>query len=714
MRTPRPSPLVLLILGVMLTLPVAQAGPDEEAAAEAALRAQRQLHYVDGHRPFSSLEVSAGGAVHVAFGGAGLFYAEGPYSAPSSVPVDISARVETVSLALDRMRNPHVAYIDESTGALKYAHRVGASWLIDVVDGTGNAGGYASIAVALPGGQPHISYYDAANMDLLHATWTGSAWVSSVVDSVGDVGRFNSIALDRNGLPQIAYHDRTRWDLKHARWNGTSWVVATVDSPGVLGVDVALAVDAGGRSHISYADWGSGSSGLRLKYAIGTGTSWSRTHVDTAGDAGLATSIAVDRRGSPTISYLGGIVGGGTGPRVVKLASPSRTGWSIVTVGSARSPRTVLEWAENQTTSLAIDGRGALFLTYFRAPVDQAGDMQAGLTLVADVLTAARTYVPLDESLTAGLWSSSLSVHPSFPPRVTYADGERRTLMHAEWNGSEWTRSTVAGPGQVGRYSSLVVDAGGYSHVSYLDSSLGHLKYAKFDGTSWTTSVIDGSGRVGARSSLDIDPGRRLHACYHDGVGRDLKYAVQNGAGWTLSTVDAAGDVGSDCSLKVDATGNPHIAYWDNTKKDLKYARWVSPSWQVSVVDGPGDVGYDPSLVLDAGGNPHIAYYDATNGDLKYARWTRGAWSLARVDSLGNVGRGALALDANDDAHISYYNHSARDLKYARSTSGSWTVATVDAVGEVGLYSSIAIDPTGKPNVIYWSWPMSALKFWSP
>lgn len=711
MHESRRSRLILTLLGAAVAAVGRAAGPgDEVGATDGGARGVRQLHYVDGYRPYSSLKVSASTTVHVAYGGAGLFYAEGPYTAPSSETVDHAALVETVSLALDRLRNPHISYIDESTGTLRYATRIGTSWIFDLVQGPGRAQGYTSIAVGATG-LAHISYYDAANRDLVYARWTGTAWISTVVDSVGDVGRWNAIALDPNGVPQIAYHDRSGWDLKHARLTGLGWAVSTVDSAGLVGSQLSLAVDNLGQPHIGYLDWGNGSSGARLKYATRTGSGWATTQVDPGGSDGLAPSVALDRYGNPSISYLRFL--GNDDRRQLKIARRAGSTWSIETLASASSPRTVLSWLENEATSLAIDGLGGWFITYFRAGVDQSGDRQPGLTLVADA-NAARTFVPLDESVLAGLWSNSLAVHPDFPPRVTYWDGDRRNIVHAEWDGSSWTRAIVDGPGRLGRYSSLVVDAAGQSHVTYLDAGAGHLKYARLQGTSSTVSVVDGSGRVGSASSLDIDRARRLHVCYYDAVSRDLRYAVSGPGGWSLSLVDGAGDVGSQCSLKVDRAGRPHIAYVDATNRDLKYARGNGVVWLTGIVDGQGSVGGDPSLALDRRGDPHIAYYDATNGDLKYARGAGTSWLISTVDAAGDVGRGSLALDANGDAHVSYYDLTKGDLKYARRTGPSWTTSVVDTVGDVGLYSSIAVDATGRPNAVYWSWPMSALKFWSP
>ncbi len=260
-----------------------------------------------------------------------------------------SWRIETVdpspyagyytSIALDTHGRPHISYWDGGTTELKHAWKEGGVWYVETVDTSGNVGQYSSIAID-SGNNIHISYYDLTNGDLKYAYFNGTAWSIQVVDSSGDVGKYTSIALNSLNNPHISYLNVTNEDLKHAWYSSGVWNVETVDSTGAVGYYTAIDTDSSGYPHIAYSDTTLG----QLKYAFYDGTSWTREiaqsiassyismtldsadvpHISyiqsgldytkkenttwySAGvidsSAGYETSIALDRKGNPCISY---------------------------------------------------------------------------------------------------------------------------------------------------------------------------------------------------------------------------------------------------------------------------------------------------------------------------------------------------------------------------------------------------------------------------
>ncbi len=271
------------------------------------------------------------------------------------------------SLALDAADNPVVSYYDATNGHLKVAHCndpncAGGDESIVAVDRAGTVGVFTSLALDAAG-NPVISYYDFGNFDLKlahcnDANCAGGDETIVAVDEAGDVGSDSSLALDAAGNPVVSYHDAGELDLKLAHCNdpncfGGDESIVTVDSAGRVGRTTSLTLDAAGNPVVGYHDFGTlqlkaahcnepncaggdesivsvdgsaGSTSLELdaignpvvSYQDGTNTSLKVVHcndvdcagadepiftVDSEGRVGLDTSLELDNRGNPVVSY---------------------------------------------------------------------------------------------------------------------------------------------------------------------------------------------------------------------------------------------------------------------------------------------------------------------------------------------------------------------------------------------------------------------------
>jgi hypothetical protein len=178
------------------------------------------------------------------------------------------------------------------------------------IDSDGEVGWYTSIAIG-DNGNPVISYFDFTNEALKVAACTtagcsGTPTITTV-DSDGNVGRFTSIAIGDNGNPVISYTDWINDDLKVAACTTTDCLgtptITTVDSDGNVGYFTSIAIGDNGYPIISYYD----ATNDDLKVAACTTADCSGTPaiatVDSAGWVGPYTSIANGDNGYPIISY---------------------------------------------------------------------------------------------------------------------------------------------------------------------------------------------------------------------------------------------------------------------------------------------------------------------------------------------------------------------------------------------------------------------------
>jgi hypothetical protein len=260
------------------------------------------------------------------------------------------------SLAFDDAGNPGVAYYDASNRALRYAHRDGDSWAVNVVQRIESAdvGRYAKLVYL--GGQPVIAYnfiepgdagalrsgvrlakgstaqagavqWNFEEVDANPATPCRAYLCSSGTVCVADTGLCASKSndctadcgsdecVDVAGTPQCA----------------AVFGTAKLDTyPDALGLYIAAAKRPDGSLGLAYYD----RVGGNLKVAVNSGA-WTPVIVDgedamgnDTGDKGIGASLAIDGSDVFHISYVDGLneslsyisVAGGVTPSAVEVA----------------------------------------------------------------------------------------------------------------------------------------------------------------------------------------------------------------------------------------------------------------------------------------------------------------------------------------------------------------------------------------------------------
>lgn len=129
--------------------------------------------------------------------------------------------------------------------------------------------------------------------------------------------------------------------------------------------------------------------------------------------------------------------------------------------------------------------------------------------------------------LTPGAWSS-IALDEQGAPRISYYDTVARDLVLALQSNRAWVTVPLDQPGDVGQYTSQEI-RGGVSHITYYTASSGDLRYAVFNPTEGTqdrfVQTVDAAGDVGAWTSLVLDGQGLPHIAYYDVGNGDLKYA---------------------------------------------------------------------------------------------------------------------------------------------------------------------------------------------
>ena len=269
------------------------------------------------------------------------------------------------SIATGDNGNPIISYYDDTNGDLKVAACTTpgctGTATITTVDSTGNVGWYTSIATG-DNGNPIISYYDDTNGDLKVAACTttdctGTATITTV-DSTGRVGWYTSIAIGDNGLPVISYYNITNPALKVAACTTTNCTgtatITTIDSTGIVGGYTSIAMRDNGNPIISYFD----NTNPALKVAACTTTNCTGTTtittIDSTGLVGINTSIAIRDNGLPIISYYDDT---NTALKVAACTTTNCTGTTTITTIDSTGD-------VGEHTSIAIRDNGLPVISY--------------------------------------------------------------------------------------------------------------------------------------------------------------------------------------------------------------------------------------------------------------------------------------------------------------------------------------------------------------
>ncbi len=495
----------------------------------------------------------------------------------------------------------------------------------------------------------------------------------------------------------------------------SDWHIQTVDSIGDVGECTSIALDARGFPQISYRD----ETNKDLKYAKWMGDHWQIETVDSYGNVGRATSIDVDSRGYPHISYYD------DSNKDLKYARWTGLGWEIQIVDSVGDV--------GSDTSIALDSDDVPHIAYHEgSPIrDLKYAKWDGTKWVNETVD--------DDEVG---WFPSIDIDSNDYPHISYEDIDNGDIKYTRWDGKKWNIETVDLGSHGG--STLALDTKDRPHIGYGSPAYHDLHYATFDGTKWNLEIVDWIGEVGAAQSIAVDSKNNPHISHFNLGGDSLRYTYYDGTRWYNETVDDHGIVGMYTSIAMDGDGNPHISYYNKSGGDLKYATKASlgsdgppvadagpdqsvdvgvsvqfdgsgsydpdSGWQNFTIDSQGDTGGHVSIAVGVNGHSHISYIDFTRKCLKYARWDGYTWTEHFVDLAADFySHTSIALDSSGHPHISY--NGGDILKYAWWDGTKWTNETVDSAGVVGRYGSIALDSNDHPHIAYHDWTNEDLKY---
>ncbi|MHC1680661.1 MAG: fibronectin type III domain-containing protein [Methanomassiliicoccales archaeon] len=488
----------------------------------------------------------------------------------------------------------------------------GTSWAIEEVDVSSS---YAKeLDISVSDGTVFISYVDTTTKYLKVASRSPSgSWTTSVVDDTTQVGSWSSANGDSFGQMHVTYYDFSNQDLRYAIHNGTSWSISKLDESG--GACSAIISDDNNKQHIFYIDLVLAKT--PLSYMTNSGAKWVSSVVDSQGDVGEQSSIAVDAEGFVHIAYYDDSNG------TLNYAN-NVEGWNTVVVDNSSSK-------VGMYPSIALDSEGFVHVSYYDY-VNQ--DLRYATNADGSWSTDSR-----DTGGDVGL-HSSLTVDMNDAVHIIYLSSTSQNLKYTGNAGGDWVINLVDNSGNVESRIATDIDSNGTVHAVYYRD--GELLHAIQNASSWSRESIESSDVLGEGISMFIGENDVIYVTYYNTFSSQLKYVNNANGTWNDSEIIESGNAGGiGNAISVESNGNERIAYVDSTQGVLKYAERRNGIWMYQKVDLEG-CGQDISMAIDSIGRAHISYFDPVSKDLRYT--TSVTFPSAPLNVTADIDSGAITL----------------------------------------------------------------------
>jgi hypothetical protein len=191
----------------------------------------------------------------------------------------------------------------------------------------------------------------------------------------------------------------------------------------------------------------------------------------------------------------------------------------------------------------------------------------------------------------------------------------------------------------------------------------------------------------------------------------NVRIGTKGSLPWDFATVAPCGTFGGSSSAAFDRNGKIGIAYIDSSdfSDTAKFATDASGTWSTETVAALGWLTDQLGIAYDATNTPWIAYCDGSfDPSIIVAKRTgTSLWTAqTTISGINESTAPAIAIGPSDTVYVSFIDSATKTLKVAsRPSGGSWSVETVDGSlsSPASGYTSIAIDPSGRPNVAYFA-----------
>lgn len=604
--------------------------------------------------------------------------------ADAVITTEIARYADEPSMGLDSDGKLHIAYFDLKRTALMYATNKSGSWIVEVVDNSGDTGHDPSLAVD-SNDKVHISYrLDAPYYDQRYATNVGGSWTISTVDNASNVTGLSSIRVDSSGFAHISYN--TYDSIMYANNAGGSFSLELVDESGgpdeLIGTYSSIIITDSDNAIIVYDKDSGGDNAISVADNI-TGI-WVSEKIRDDSYIVSSRSIAFDSD-EETLAILC-VDLGETQLKILRNESGS---WKDESLGRGYSRGG--ELTSSAVGSLYVSSSTEMFDSYLEISTDVSGDWQS-YALDAD-MAASSPDIAADDDGDLKLTYTLLAVD-YYAVSYVYKDDDSTIQEVVEENTSDYYDDPA-----------IALDILRRPHIVFRKGSSGEIKYADRVTGNWSVEAIASGGLD--RQSFALDGNAKAYVAYSK--DDEIHYATNAAGMWLSSELDDCSFYCAEVHLSLDLNGNAYLTYVNAKTSGIWRVREmsnVSGSWPLSAVDvTPEDLhGYIYSgLTINTSGNPYIVYSSREDNDIRLSmEIAPGSWSEEIIRSeLGDVTYYDYIIDPEGVSYIVYDYGDGNDTSiiYLTNLSGDWKRFVIDE--KKVRKPSLALDSSGFANIAY-------------
>ncbi|UCD19072.1 MAG: hypothetical protein JSU64_06510 [candidate division WOR-3 bacterium] len=242
----------------------------------------------------------------------------------------------------------------------------------------------------------------------------------------------------------------------------------------------------------------------------------------------------------------------------------------------------------------------------------------------------------------------------------------------------------------------------------------------------WNFHIVDDAGTAGYQSQVTVTSDGTPYILYKDASTNDLYLASWvstggNGGGWDKLLIDTYSNFLYAIEIIADSDDYLHLAWDSYSPQSVNYAvydpqteTWIVPEEQAAAEYGSLDLAIVEHALNFTAYIVYVHRYSPYHLKLCTRDPDTGIWSVETIHDQSCSGTmPSIAADLQGDLHISFREAGSSSLMYATNANvtSTWVTEYVDVDGNLGQYSSIVIDDSDVPYIVYYDATNADLKY---